>query len=697
VELDWNDNAEQGVGYNVYRSTTSTVDASGTPLNPTPLTASEYSDSEVEIGSTYFYAVVAVANGAMSAISNVATVTVTDPGTDPEPDPEPGAGEWRTLAPSSSNRQEVSYVQVGGRFYLAGGSTLHEVYDPVADTWSTIAPLPMNLDHIQGVTIDGLIYYIGGLSNWPGPHTSTVYIYNPETNSFRQGAAMPEGRGRGAGGVAVHGGKIYYAGGLHGSRAEARAVAWFDVYDPATNSWQALPDMPTARDHFHAAVVGGVFYAIGGRDKDIDATTAIVEAYTFASGSWSTLPTALPTERGGFAAAVVGDEIMIMGGEGGGNTYDTVEAYNTVTNTWRSLAAMPTARHGIQAAVCNGGVYLAAGGTVQGGQGPTSVHEVFFLNGPTSCENEPSEFTTINWSSAAPSPLRLSEAIGGTIDGKLYVFGGYSSFTPVTVHSDVHVYDPANNTWRSLAQKMPTPLTHGGTTVDVEGRNFYIAGGYVGRAGGGQIFATDEVWKYNVDRDEWTPMPPLPEARGSGGLALLDRKLHFFGGSDIRRRDKNEHWVLSLDNEAAGWSRAAPLLRPINHLGAVTLGGKIYTVGGQQGQDGGSTTQSFVSVWDPATDTWAEVASLPQPLSHISGTTFVKDNRIIVVGGEIRHNTPVADVWAYDPAADAWTPLTPLPAKRRSGVARGIGGQIIFATGSDPGFRDTTYRGIPTN
>ena len=33
---------------------------------------------------------------------------------------------------------------------------------------------------------------------------------------------------------------------------------------------------------------------------------------------------------------------------------------------------MPTARHGIQAAVCNGGVYIAGGGTTQGGGAPTA-------------------------------------------------------------------------------------------------------------------------------------------------------------------------------------------------------------------------------------------------------------------------------------------------------------------------------------
>ena len=74
-----------------------------------------------------------------------------------------------------------------------------------------------------------------------------------------------------------------------------------------------------------------------------------------------------------------------IGGEGGGKTFNTVEAYNVSTDRWRALATMPTARHGIQAAVCNGGVYIAGGGKTQGGANPTDVHEVFFLDAPTSC------------------------------------------------------------------------------------------------------------------------------------------------------------------------------------------------------------------------------------------------------------------------------------------------------------------------
>ena len=288
------------------------------------------------------------------------------------------AGAWESRAPSGPARQEVSYVQVGGKFYLAGGSTTHEVYNPATNTWSTIAPLPQQLDHIQGVEVGGLIYYIGGLQQWPGPNVDTVYIYNPATNTFKQGAPMP--RGRGAGGVAVHGGKIYYAGGLNNSVA----VPWFDVYDPAANTWTQLPDMPTARDHFHAAV-NGKFYAIGGRNVQIDAMTTVNQAFDFATGTWTSGLAPLPTARGGFAAAALGDEVLIIGGEGNGQTFQAVEAYNTVTNTWRKLADMPTPRHGIQAAVCNGGVYIAAGGLTQGGGSPTDVHEVFFLNGAKPC------------------------------------------------------------------------------------------------------------------------------------------------------------------------------------------------------------------------------------------------------------------------------------------------------------------------
>ncbi len=610
-----------------------------------------------------------------------------------EADDEPGSGggeeaqkgEWRILARSPEARQEVSYVQVNGLFYLAGGSMLHEVYNPATDAWSTVKPLPKRLDHIQGVVVGGKIYYIGGLAGWPEPAVSTVHIYDPGRDTFTQGAAMPDGRGRGAGGVAVYDGRIYYAGGLH----EGKAVGWFDVYDPATDSWDTLTDMPTPRDHFQAAVVDGLFYAIGGRDTTINATTPVVEAFDFATGAWSVLDTSLPTPRGGFATAILGEEILTIGGEGGGKAYDTVEAYNTKTNTWRTLTPMPTARHGIQAAVCNSGVYIAAGGAEQAGGAPTNVHEVFSLDSLTPCEPTPTKLTRINWEDAADAPVAVTEAQGTTVEGKLYVFGGYTSWTSFCTTKRSDVYDPSKNSWTRLPD-MPVPWTHAG--VAVEGSDIYLAGGYLNKPNCNRTeVATTTVWRFNTDTRTWSDdLPPLPEPRGSGGLVRLGRTLHFFGGTDTKRKDKGDHWALRLEDGAA-WERLAPLPNPRSHLAYAAFGGKIYAIGGQHCFEECAVDQTSVHVYDPVADAWTKAANLPFPLSHMSSSTFVVGDKIIVAGGEKAHGNHVASVLAYSPATDSWKSLTPLPAERSAGVGGVVGHTVLFSGGGN--FNDTTFEG----
>ena len=47
---------------------------------------------------------------------------------------------------------------------------------------------------------------------------------------------------------------------------------------------------------------------------------------------------------------------------------------------------MPNPRHGIQGAVCNGGIYIAGGADDQGGGHAVNTHDVLFPGGTqTSC------------------------------------------------------------------------------------------------------------------------------------------------------------------------------------------------------------------------------------------------------------------------------------------------------------------------
>jgi N-acetylneuraminic acid mutarotase len=224
------------------------------------------------------------------------------------------------------------------------------------------------------------------------------------------------------------------------------------------------------------------------------------------------------------------------------------------------------------------------------------------------------------------------------------------------------------------------------------GRDVYLAGGYIGTGPGfQQQFGTDEAWRYNVDANAWTPVTKLPAALAGGGLVALGNQLHYFGGNDSGRNDVAVHYVLDLDNPLA-WTSAAALPSGRSHLGYAALGGKIYAIAGQFGNDHALNTQTFVHVWDPASPgVWTQLVGIPAATSHIASSTFVFGNRIIVAGGEHDHEDSTADVYAFDTLSGTWSTLTSLPAARFSGAARAIEGVFYFTTGSS---QTTTYRGV---
>jgi N-acetylneuraminic acid mutarotase len=325
--------------------------------------------------------------------------------------PPPDLGTWERLADVINKREEGSLIEVGGAIYMAGGnnpatdSVRHERYSFTTEDWIGTLPKPpaeagfsTEFHHAQAVTVGGDIYYVGGLEGpWPNTTYGGVQIFDPVAESWSLGTPMPAGRARGSAGTVVYQGDIYVLGGLVNDPTDeaddgtagdghfGRSVAFFDTYDPGTGDWTELDDMPRVRDHFSATVIGDKLYAVGGR-KDggqgrFANNIAPVDVYDFGTGDWSTLPGAadLPTPRAGAGTAVVSGEIIVFGGEGNGQAYSRVDAFDPDTNTWRQLTPMPTARHGIQAATCNGAVYIASGAEAQGGTMLTKRFDVFYF------------------------------------------------------------------------------------------------------------------------------------------------------------------------------------------------------------------------------------------------------------------------------------------------------------------------------
>ena len=60
-----------------------------------------------------------------------------------------------------------------------------------------------------------------------------------------------------------------------------------------------------------------------------------------------------------------GGFFYLFGGEGAA-TFDEAERYDPVADAWESLTPMPTARHGLGAAVLGNDIYVVGGGPQPG-------------------------------------------------------------------------------------------------------------------------------------------------------------------------------------------------------------------------------------------------------------------------------------------------------------------------------------------
>jgi N-acetylneuraminic acid mutarotase len=143
---------------------------------------------------------------------------------------------------------------------------------------------------------------------------------------------------------------------------------------------------------------------------------------------------------------------------------------------------------------------------------------------------------------------------------------------------------------------------------------------------------------------------------------------------------------------AAGWltwpgaspvaETAAPLTKRHEH-GYVKVGTRFYLLGGRG--------INPVDIFDPVSGAWSQGAASPVEMHHFQAVVF--DGRIYVVGamtGQYPKEPPLANVYVYDPAANAWSVGAEIPAARRRGGAGAVlhNGEIYVIAGITNGHFD---------
>ena len=190
-----------------------------------------------------------------------------------------------------------------GTLYLIGGSDGPGTDSPISsavyaytlgtNTWSQMASLPVGVADPGIAVLDGQLYVIGGCTQGPGcvgqignPSTG-MYRYNPAANTWTKLARYPTPVGAEA--CAGIDGEIACAGGE--TTIPPTRATW--LYDPASNHWTQGADMPYPAQQMAYAGANGKLQIAGGQTGEVENNipdTRRVSQYDPATNTWTALP-----------------------------------------------------------------------------------------------------------------------------------------------------------------------------------------------------------------------------------------------------------------------------------------------------------------------------------------------------------------------------------------------------------------------
>ena len=280
------------------------------------------------------------------------------------------ASQWRSLPDAPTARLQMAWTVLDGKIWIAGGMShgagLQTVqsYDPQTGAWQSQPSLPIPLHHATAAAYRDEVVIIGGASENIAQASNKVF-------ALRGGSwvELPNlAHARAAAAAAVVGDRLVVVGGQNAKQL----VAQTEVFDG--KSWTQSADLPTPREHL-AAVSDGVYvYAVGGRFLSSDKNSAAFERFDPESENWVKLLD-VPTPHGSFGAAFIDGRIVVVGGEEPTRVLGTAEMYDIAGGKWTTLTPMPTPRHAVAVAAVGSTLYCIGGANRPTHEGPVPTIE----------------------------------------------------------------------------------------------------------------------------------------------------------------------------------------------------------------------------------------------------------------------------------------------------------------------------------
>ena len=497
-------------------------------------------------------------------------------------------------------------------------------------------------------------------------------------------------------------GKVWVLGGI-GVKSSSTTTK---VYDPASNRWATGPGLPVALHHFMAVTYNGEAVVIGGFVPGDELTSGQSDrVYALRDGAWEQLPP-LNHARAAAAAAVVGDKIVVVGGQADGKLVPQTEVFDG--EGWTDVAEIPTPREHLGAA--SDGRYLyAVGGRELSADKNSAALERY-------------DPASDSWSELEGMPQAVGSLGAAYAGGRVVTVGGEAT---TTVSDAVQAYDIKKQRWSQLPA-LPT-ARHGVAVTALKDSLYAIGGatvpGHLGSTKEGDVLdLSGRRAAPTTTNVKWGPIADAPSKRQYAAATPVGGRVWLFGG--IGEGENATAETAAYDRAINTWTPGPKLPRPLHHSMAVTYNGEAVVIGGfvpgnelTSGQSdrvyalrdgaweqlpslnhpraaaaaavvgdkivvvGGQADGKLVpqtEVFDG--ERWTDVAEIPTPREHLGAAS---DGRYLyAVGGrELSADKNLKTLERYDPANDSWTELKGMPQASGSLGATYVAGRVVTVGG----------------
>lgn len=277
----------------------------------------------------------------------------------------------------------------------------------------SLADRPTAASHNTACVLDGKIYVGGGLATISGVNQSITNfdVYDVASNSWTSRAALATKLRSGA--MAAYGNYVVWTGGY-----DQQSATWYGTtrfYSISGNSWNngGTSITPNRADIAYTKGPSDKLYIFGGQSGSgvITNQNSVMTITSGPPGSVSGLTTFANIR---FAGCVFDgyDYIYIAGGyDASGTPVNTFRRYRISTNSWETLASLPSTTHSCALIMWDGNVYAYSG----------------YYNGAYGNRLFRYQVTTNTWTDLGGLTGEIHGTTCGVVyNNELYLIGGYN-------------------------------------------------------------------------------------------------------------------------------------------------------------------------------------------------------------------------------------------------------------------------------